>query len=146
MIGDSIVREAGTTILVREAIYYVYGINGIEKSPRAVSPSEPIEQANGSCRRTYYPSPLRPRLWSTCMQRAASVALSLSPPFTPSQISFRAEDVAGRINPRDFRRNFLAAGPEDASSTAPEVDTRRLTRGNGPRERSVPKFFPSILH
>lgn len=106
-----------------------------------MSPSYPIEQANGFCHRTYYPA-----TWSTCVR---GLCRPLATP--PRQISFRTEDVAGRINPRDFRRNFLAGrgrggAPETHSTTAPEVCTRRLTRGNGPRERSVPKFFPSALY
>lgn len=90
--------DDGPTALARKTIYYVYGINGIEKKPRAVSPSNPIEQANGFCHRTHYP-------WSTRGLRRSR------------QISFRTEDVAGRINPRDFRRNFLGGRRRGAPET-----------------------------
>ncbi|KYN42402.1 hypothetical protein ALC56_03162 [Trachymyrmex septentrionalis] len=104
-------RAKRATTLARKTIYYVCIRNKWNREePRAVSPSNPIEQANGFCHRTYYPA----ALVNVCVARAK-------------------------------RRNT-----RDALTTAPEVYTRRLTRGNGPRESGVPQqicvpyamFFP----
>lgn len=82
---------------------------------------------------------------STCVRAlAASVALDVpvADKFSDGRRSGpdKSPVASGETSSRGARQ------PGDASTTAPEVCTRRLTRGNGPRERGVPKFFPSILY
>lgn len=106
------------------------------EEPRAVGPSKPIEQANGSCYRTYYPA-------VTCVRDLCrSRRLSMADKFSDGKRS--GPDKSSRLPAKLVRE--ANAPLLDTSTTAPEVYIRRLTRGNGPRERSVPKFFPGILY
>ncbi|KYN10368.1 hypothetical protein ALC57_17555 [Trachymyrmex cornetzi] len=90
------------------------------EEPRAVSPSNPIDQANGFCHRTYPPHAADK--FSDGRRSGPDKSLRL-PAKLPSRIK--------RGNTRD------------ASTTAPEVYTRRLTRAR-PQQICVPyaMFFP----
>lgn len=90
-----------------------------------MSPSEPIEQANGFQRRTVLPR---------CGQRVCAASVAHVVHATDKFLDGRRSgpNKSSRL-PAKLSRRTTSGSPALSTTIVPEVYTRSLTRGNGPR-------------